>query len=789
MAAIAAATGSAAHAAPRPSVQTLRADVPNAPDGPDLPAAGNAPKVPAADDTPKAASLQDWIDGIGRSSSRADTVAAMAAACGVEDDDDTPAGKDVLASRARIAGQRALVPGLIAALDDADDDVGQQAAALLALVGPRDAGDAVPALAARIGARQGIGDLQYRHHMAVALTALAGGPDRAVRILAWTLLRGRDASERARAAVVLGSWISFEPDDGAVTAAFAGAAPALAASVTSDRDPAVRTAASTAIRKLARIPSPAAWGTAAAILSAAAESTSRPPEERVAMMVLLRKISANSGDVTASLRRIVSDPEESVSVAAAVTLAYMKDPSLSRPNSPTALRVARLESKDEATRRQALDELAPLLGVGGPSPSAANPPWAAALLPGLIQAIRTETDWSQQQALGILARIGPDALPAAPALVALAAGDSSPDHALARSVVTGALAGVAGGPDAVGPYLQKRLAAPDENARRDAAICLGLLDENDSGAQTRQIRTGVWNAIPALTWAAVDDKPAVRLAALASLDSLSDGSPAAPWRSAIPLLAPRMADASLPMDERRAAARLLARIPADPLAALPQVRQTIVSDDPVLSGYALFILDHCVQIAPARVVAAIPGDLTSHYAALRLDAARQMAAAAGVFWRCAPGEISPDENLAIDPHLAWPNGLQVEGVRVPAAYDDTCRERVVIALGDALADTDPAVRTAAARALEQIGRLSRPGGFSPLTIGGKPFRPARGYSEARVYAAIKPPIIVAPGEKTGPYGLIPVLLRAQKAVQAGDPALAKRLGALASDIVTPRPAL
>jgi HEAT repeat protein len=566
-------------------------------------------------------------------------------------------------------GDAAAVPGLLAALGDADEDVRQVAAAAL-----REIGDAaaVPGLLAALGDA----DANVREAAAAALGEI--GDAAAVPGLLAAL---RDAEEDVRraAAAALGQ-------------IGAPAVPGLLAAL-GDAEEDVREAAAAALGEI---------GDAAAVPGLLATLGDADWRVRRAAAAALGEI----GDAAAvpGLLAALGDAEEDVREAAAAALGQIGAPAV--PGLLAALRDA-----DWWVRRAAA------LGEIGD----------AAAVPGLLAALG-DADWNvREAAAAALKQIG---TPAVPGLLA-ALGDANADVRRAAAWALGQI-----GNAAAVPGLLAALGDADADVRRAAAAALGEIGDaaavpgllaalGDADADVRRAAAAALGeigdaaAVPGLLAALGDADADVRRAAAAALGEIGDAA-------AVPGLLAALGDADA--DVRRAAAAALGEI--GDAAAVPGLLAALRDAD-------WWVRRAAAALGEIGDAAAVPGLL----AALG-DAEEYVRRAAAA----ALGEIG---DAAAVPGLLAALGDADANVReaAAAALGEIGDAAAVPGLLAALGDARVGVRVAAAEALGQIGDAAAvPGLLAALRDADKLVRETTAAALGRIGAPAVPGLLAALGD-------------------------------------------
>lgn len=321
------------------------------------------------------------------------------------------------------------------------------------------------------------------------------------------------------------------------------------------------------------------------------------------------------------------------------------------------------------------------------------------LVPALTRAVREMPDRDSDQAVRLLALIGPPARSAIPAVCAAIArpllGNSMDRD---RDGLLASLTRLCGGPYALAPTLTALLRDPMPETRRAAAAALRFCDDFQYGHILPK-EYGQWHqafldlAFPAVTAGLDDDAGEVRLAAAQSLEHWTY-SPDAPWPLA---LAPLARAASPDPALHLAALRTLAFMPGDVSPAAAPLRAALHGGEPKRS-FALAALSHAAWTGRARTLDAFLPDLTAPDAARRRAAAADLRLAASVLW---------DGSVGAGPYPlpGWRNDSRLFRVSTPPdATAAASQLRLLAALVRAVTDRDAAVRSEAALSLEQIGQ-------------------------------------------------------------------------------------
>jgi HEAT repeat protein len=479
------------------------------------------------------------------------------------------------AARALAKLSPAVVPTLVAALDEPSAAVREVAASALGRLGEA-ARPAVPPLIGRFADR----DAGVRERAAEAVGRI--GPDAAATPALVTALNHRDAAVRrvAVAALVQRSPISDavrgaldDPDPAVRLTAAEGLVradppfrPALVALVDelSGRDPTARTRAAATL---------AAQGDRIKPATAELVQACDGPTKlgRLAAGRLLAKLGGPTAEAaTALVRESLTDDTPAVRVAAAEALAQAGQFADAVP-----VLVAALGSNDgsaQAAAGQAFQQL----------PTSGEP--ARKLAPVLAETLADLPKNSRYQVFNLLQRMRADAKPAAPALLKLlksADGDSG-RQALAVLTAVGAVDAAAA------PDLAEAL-----RAQADGYACRQL------GDLLANLGPAAKAAVPGLLKALADGRPAARMAALRGLRAVSPADVA----NAGPALAELIQSPNA--EVRRQAFDLIGELgKSAPAAVGPLLAEAVGSADPQVRMLAVNALNRSDGPLPAEVRAA-----------------------------------------------------------------------------------------------------------------------------------------------------------------------------------------
>lgn len=376
-----------------------------------------------------------------------------------------------------------------------------------------------------------------------------------------------------------------------------------------------------------------------------------------------------------ALGRLLADEKEAADVRgyAAVALTGSKAP----PAAAAPALLAAVESgKSPDLRGRAADRLGEL-----------RPPGA---VPPLTRGLGDNSETVRRSAAVALGKLGPDALPAVPALLEAAARDE--DHKVRE-----ALDRVCASTDA-GPALAKAVGHKDAEVRLLALELLG--QTGDAGAATKELEKALSDENPrvrvraasALQQVGEHDKVVlpVLVSALGDKDNTgeADGALMQMGRRAVPELVKSVTAPERPAAGRMRAARLLAyaKLPA---ATVADLKSALKSDDPVVRTGAAVVLARRPP-ADEAVGAALIAGAKDKDAQVRHDCLRAL------------GEARPPG--AVAPLLAALGGRDDEG-RFEAAMalarfdlDEKAVDQVIALLNK------KATRPAAAQVLGTVGR-------------------------------------------------------------------------------------
>jgi len=367
--------------------------------------------------------------------------------------------------------------------------------------------------------------------------------------------------------------------------------------------------------------------------------------------------------------------------------------------------VRALQSPDILLRRSGVEWLGAWTQTNGGS----GPPgrdarreafrWMTDLVPALTRGVREMPDRDSDQAVRLLALIGPPARSAIPAVCAALArpllGNSMDRD---RDSLLASLARLCGGPYALAPTLTALLRNPMPETRRTAAAALRLCDDFQYGHIPPK-EYGPWHqaflgiAFPAVTARLDNDAGEVQLAAAQSLEHWTY-SPDAPWLLALTPLA--RAAASPDPALHLAALRTLAFMPGDVSPAAVPLRAALHGDE-AGRPWALAALSHAAWTGRARTLDAFLPDLTAPDVSTRHLAAADLRLAASVLWDGSFGD-------GPYPLPGWQDSRLSRVSTPPDATASASQTRLLAALVRAVADRDAAVRSDAASTLEQIGQ-------------------------------------------------------------------------------------
>lgn len=219
------------------------------------------------------------------------------------------------------------------------------------------------------------------------------------------------------------------------------------------------------------------------------------------------------------------------------------------------------------------------------------------------------------------------------------------------------------------------------------------------------LRSDLWDAIPGMAKAAATDgSPMVRLAALDALHNGIYGTSSADWKAAFPYIAQILKAPVSTTAERRAALRVLAEAPANPLPVAAAFRPYLSARDDQSRGYALVALGNIVKSGSG---AAVTKWYLSEMASdnKRLQALRELETAAGVVY----GQSLWIQGIPAGINYSTDTRLMHGGSRpaASAAVTNTLSRQLLTALvKHGLTDRRPEARLSTAVVVEKIGKTA-----------------------------------------------------------------------------------
>lgn len=363
------------------------------------------------------------------------------------------------------------------------------------------------------------------------------------------------------------------------------------------------------------------------------------------------------------------------------------------------------------------------------------------LVPKLTRAVREMPEDDSQQAARLLTVVGPSAQSAIP-VVCDALVEQGSQGMFKRYEMMNSLIHLCGGPSELAPKLMVLMQAPEPETRRAAAGAAGFCDDigfnhmgppptgaivlssSQSPIENIKFRARV---MPALTRCVDDPVTSVRLAALNSLEALTKSTSDAclisyvkafdvplqksfdtSWQNTLPPLA--RAVASQDPAVHLAALRVLAYMPGD-VSSLTSSLRGGLHDDKEEQRYALAALCHAAGTNRTLVADTFLGGLSAPNLAQRRQAAADVRLMVMPLWA---GGFFPDQEP-----LHWfgddrlfarygtpgltPKQQNEEQKQRQAAQEQT-QQRLLTALIQACSDPDIVVRTNAVTSLELIGQ-------------------------------------------------------------------------------------
>lgn len=359
----------------------------------------------------------------------------------------------------------------------------------------------------------------------------------------------------------------------------------------------------------------------------------------------------------------------------------------------------------------------------------------------LVRAVQEMPKEDSQQAGRLLVLLGPKAEPAIPAVCAALVEQGS-ENVFDRYEVMNTLTRLCGGPSAVAPKLAALMQSSEPVTRSAAAGAAGLCDDigfnhislaphdaivlsaSQSPAENIKFRARV---LPALAKSVDDPVTSVRMAALKSLEALTNGSSDAcllswqkaydatwqktfqvSWQNTLPPLA--RAVASPDPTVRLAALRVLAYMPGD-VSPLTSPLRGELHDGKEEQEYALAALCHAAGTKRTFVADVFLKDMSAPSLAKRRQAAADVRLMVMPLWN---GGFFPDQEPLRwfnddrlfarygDPSLT-PKQKEEEAKQQQTAQEQT-QQRLLAALLQACSEPDASVRTEAASSLDLIGQ-------------------------------------------------------------------------------------